>query len=433
MRRDWLLRNEGLLFQIHDPIDWALDQIFAAGELSFNAGAAYLCTVAHTAVAAYEPGAGADWEDVFQAISSVGPQGDQGLQGIPGGTMAWKGAYSAETTYEVNDGVLSSEGRAFYALQETTGHAPPSYPATSNAYWSLFAEAGVDGIQADGSVAMTGALTMTQIVSPSAPGASKTSIYPKSATEICCYPNGGIESHFMLAEATGWVPIPTTCTYASADSPTFTFTIAGDWSTIFRKGTRFKLTQTTAKYFICSDDSVYSAPNTTVTVYGGTDYTLADAAITSPYFSNERFPYGFPVSESKWSVIISDANDRSQASPTQNTWYNLGSLSIVLPIGSWETSYAVLAYVVASGSTVSMFTTLSTANNSESDPEFSTQINVGSTGLAISVYRRKVLDIASKTTYYLIAKTDQASMTNINFLGTTGKPTTKIRAAFRYL
>ena len=68
-----------------------------------------------------------------------------GPPGIPGGTLAWKGSYAAGTTYQANDGVLSSEGRAFYALQETTGNAPPSYPDTEDANWSLFAEAGQDG------------------------------------------------------------------------------------------------------------------------------------------------------------------------------------------------------------------------------------------------------------------------------------------------
>lgn len=68
-----------------------------------------------------------------------------GPQGIPGGTLSWHGAYDAGHTYDANDGVLSSEGRAFYALQETTGNAPPSYPDTEDANWSLFAECGQDG------------------------------------------------------------------------------------------------------------------------------------------------------------------------------------------------------------------------------------------------------------------------------------------------
>lgn len=68
-----------------------------------------------------------------------------GPQGIPGGTMAWKGVYDHDTTYDANDAVSTLEGRSFYALQETTGNDPPDWPTTSSAYWELFAERGDDG------------------------------------------------------------------------------------------------------------------------------------------------------------------------------------------------------------------------------------------------------------------------------------------------
>lgn len=75
-----------------------------------------------------------------------------GPQGVPGGAMVWRGVYNAGTAYSANDATVSSEGRAFYALQATTGHAPPSWPDTENAYWRLFAERGDDGISgSDGS------------------------------------------------------------------------------------------------------------------------------------------------------------------------------------------------------------------------------------------------------------------------------------------
>lgn len=61
--------------------------------------------------------------------------------------MAWKpNGYDPTKTYQANDACRSSEGRSFYALQETTGNAPPTYPATESAYWSLIAEKGVDGV-----------------------------------------------------------------------------------------------------------------------------------------------------------------------------------------------------------------------------------------------------------------------------------------------
>lgn len=74
-----------------------------------------------------------------------------GPQGIAGGPYNWHGDYDPTHAYVANDAVRS-DGRAFFALQATTGNAPPSPPDTDSAYWAMFSdrgEAGTDGI--DGS------------------------------------------------------------------------------------------------------------------------------------------------------------------------------------------------------------------------------------------------------------------------------------------
>lgn len=78
-------------------------------------------------------------------------------------------------------------------------------------------------------------------------------------------------------------------TYASAS----TFTVAGDQTSVYTVGARIKLTQTTVKYFVVTASS-FGGGNTTVTVTGGTDYSLANAAITSPFYSYVAAPQGFP-------------------------------------------------------------------------------------------------------------------------------------------
>lgn len=90
--------------------------------------------------------------------------------------------------------------------------------------------------------------------------------------------------------ADGWASTSETWTYASST----TFTISGDKTGKYSKGDKIKLTQTTVKYFYITSVS-YSAPNTTITIYAGNDYTLANAAITSPYFSKISSPNGFPT------------------------------------------------------------------------------------------------------------------------------------------
>lgn len=90
---------------------------------------------------------------------------------------------------------------------------------------------------------------------------------------------------------TGW-SIPTftgTWTYASAS----TFTVAGvDVTSSFPKGAKIRLTNSTLKYFYVVDSSF--STDTTITVSGGTDYTLANTTISDPYISYADSPIGFP-------------------------------------------------------------------------------------------------------------------------------------------
>jgi len=87
----------------------------------------------------------------------------------------------------------------------------------------------------------------------------------------------------------GWISAEETWTYASAT----TFTVAGvDVTAKYPKGTKLKLTQTTVKYFYVVN-SAFST-DTTITITGGSDYTLANAAITNNYYSYIGTPQGFP-------------------------------------------------------------------------------------------------------------------------------------------
>lgn len=93
-------------------------------------------------------------------------------------------------------------------------------------------------------------------------------------------------SAWATAVRAGWIPASGTWTYASAT----TFTVPSADASAMRIGTKIKLTQTTDKYFY-----VYSVSGTTITIATTTDYTLVNAAITSPVFSNADSPIGFPA------------------------------------------------------------------------------------------------------------------------------------------
>jgi hypothetical protein len=92
----------------------------------------------------------------------------------------------------------------------------------------------------------------------------------------------------------GWIGANETWTYASAT----TFTVAADVTGKYNKGDKIKLTQTTVKYFYILSTS-FGAGTTTITVTGGSDYSLANAAITANFYSKLDTPQGFP-SQFNW-------------------------------------------------------------------------------------------------------------------------------------
>jgi hypothetical protein len=200
----------------------------------------------------------------------------------------------------------------------------------------------------------------------------------------------------------GWNLVSDSWTYAATDAPTFTITVPAGAGSLYSAGMKLKLTQTTVKYFIITKVS-----DTILTIYGGTDYTLVNAAISAIYVSSMSSPLNFPKDPTKWTVEVTDTTNRGQASAAQNTWYNMGSVLITIPIGAWNTHYEVLFGHSTTGN-FSIFTTLSTANNSESDADLTLCSAWPSIYQSIPGYRSKTLVLATKTAYYLNTRTTTA-------------------------
>jgi len=169
---------------------------------------------------------------------------------------------------------------------------------------------------------------------------------------------------------TDWINTPT-LTFASADAPVYTVTCSGNYTGIISVGSRIKLTHSdVTKYFIVVKTS-YSSPNTTLTLYGGTDYTLASGTISNPYYSTAKAPSGFPLDLTKWTVTVTDSTHREKTSSiADNTWYNLDtSAQIYVPIGAWRLSYMVYgsSSVTATPSWHNVRVCLSSTSNGCSD------------------------------------------------------------------
>lgn len=228
----------------------------------------------------------------------------------------------------------------------------------------------------------------------------------------------------------GWQLVSDSWTYASADAPTFTITVPTGAASLYGVGMRIKLNQTTDKYFI-----ITAVADTVLTVYGGTDYTLANAAISSIYVSLMKAPLGFPLDPTKWTVQTTNTASTTQASPTQNVWYNINSINIIIPIGLWNAGYECSSRPIYNSNAPNQYTTLSTANNSESDSEFTTRLEIGGTAANLNalVGRYKILSLAAKTTYYLNHKTDNSTQTSLSVTSASPFPRTVVKVVCAYL
>jgi len=88
-----------------------------------------------------------------------------------------------------------------------------------------------------------------------------------------------------IAAQVGWCGLDEAWTYASAT----TITVPTGAASRFQVGDRLQLTQTTVKYFF-----VVGVADAVLTVTGGADYTVADAAISAVAYSRVDRPFGFP-------------------------------------------------------------------------------------------------------------------------------------------
>jgi len=93
------------------------------------------------------------------------------------------------------------------------------------------------------------------------------------------------DSRSEIGSSNGWTNANESWAYASAT----TITVPAGATSRYVNGDRIKLTQTTVKYF-----HVIGVADTVLTVTGGSDYTVANAAITLNYYSHQANPVGFP-------------------------------------------------------------------------------------------------------------------------------------------
>jgi len=246
----------------------------------------------------------------------------------------------------------------------------------------------------------------------------------------------------QMAGVDGWTAITATGTSGTLDAPSFEISFDADMTGFIGVGDRIKLTQATVKYFIVTKVGAFGGGATIITCYGGTDYALVASgttAITLPYFSHAKTPFGFPATPDKWTVTVTDTTPRAQATPATNTWYNLGSVSISVPIGAWDVSYQLLpyAYRLGTANKVQIEVSLTTSTGGPftvSDSDFTVAIYGGllssDAELGLAVYTTKYLALATKTAYYIISRVISTNMERVDNLNSTQPLFIKARCAY---
>ena len=251
----------------------------------------------------------------------------------------------------------------------------------------------------------------------------------------------GKEAKTRYVPIDGWIPQRGEWNYVSADAPSYVINIPDRDAILINPGTRLRIYQGgTVEYFLVTVVGTSAAGISAVTIYGGTDYSLTASGLQNCSFSPIKAPYGFPLSDAKWTVTTSDTSNAAQASPTASTWYNLGSISITIPIGVWNVYYQVINELTVTEVAIvslAMRATLSTANNTESD-----NTNTSSQGATVpivtggilrfnQVITAKVFTLTSKTQYYLNSFWGATGATSLNFRGDLAP--TVIKAVSVYL
>lgn len=237
-------------------------------------------------------------------------------------------------------------------------------------------------------------------------------------------------------------------TRQSSDDPTYVLRFGADVTADFKVGGILTITQSTKKFFFITAVSTFSGGNTDVTVYGGSDYDVADTAstaITAVRYSPPKMkPFDFPMDPDKWTEETSSSTIFFRTSPTNGTWYHVDSagngsgsvMSLVIPIGIWDVEFQVVGRASINGTSVRAMTTLSTTTNSETDAEMSATFeNAGATANPLvalnTVMKRKRISLAAKTTHNVLMKADVASVGQIGIYNSFSQGV--VRAICAYL
>lgn len=171
------------------------------------------------------------------------------------------------------------------------------------------------------------------------------------------------------------------------------FTISGDYSAVFTKGTRVKWTQTTVKYGTVLYSS-HSGGTTTVSISINSDYTITNAAISANYYSYLDGPRDWP----EW-FNFSPGQIGFSAKPTNTVYrYSLHGKKMALqlrqtPAGTSNATSFVMGLPVMAATVTNMAWMSSSCIVDDNSIGLTTPglMTVASAGAVLNVYKDQQL------------------------------------------
>lgn len=159
--------------------------------------------------------------------------------------------------------------------------------------------------------------------------------------------------------------------------------------------------------------------------------------VTSTFYSLGRTPYGFPGQVGRWTVISILRTDTVQAAPVTGTWYNTGVGQLTVPIGEWDIGYTAQIYADRASGQIQISMTLSTSSSTESDHQFTGNLNIGpSTAGGAQITMSNNVSVSSTEVRYLsVSSQGGGGINNIYILAasTGGRGGCQITAKCAYL
>ncbi len=82
----------------------------------------------------------------------------------------------------------------------------------------------------------------------------------------------------------------------------------------------------------------YSAPDTTINVFTGKAGAIPNLTLTSPYYSTQKTPFGFPASRGNWRVESIFRSTQTKSIPAVDTWAPSNS-KLTVGMGAWRVGF----------------------------------------------------------------------------------------------